>query len=518
MYSQPFSGIPAAFRNRLRLAAACWLAIQYGYCNVPSVFGQTTPSQSHSAQRDPMESGNQRPPNLVILLADNLGYGDIEPFGSKLHRTPALNRMSREGCRFTSFYVTSGVCTPSRASLMTGCYAQRVGMHWNPRDGQVLRPLSPYGLHPRETTLAEVARQRGYATGLIGKWHLGDQLDFLPTRQGFQEFLGIPYSDDMTADVGQRLGDRFDGHTWPPLPLMQNEQVVEAPVDRNGLTQRYTLAAQDFIRRHAKRPFLLVLSHAMPGSTARPFASERFRGKSRNGAWGDAIEELDWSTGEILDTLRELGIHENTWVVWTSDNGAPLAGDVQAPTRGSNQPWHGRGYTTAEGAFRVPTLMWWPGTIPAGTRCPELCSTMDLLPTLAALIQAELPARKLDGHDIQPLLRQPESAQSPYDAFYYYQMRQLQAVRQGRWKLFVPLKEFSRHPHFTPQSSAQPLLFDVSQPQGSTTNRAAEHPEVVQRLMDLVDPMRLELGDSETAGSGQRLRGHVQQVTPRRMN
>ena len=291
-------------------------------------------------------AGNVQP-NLIVFLCDNLGYGDIEPFGSSVHRTPSLNRMAREGRRFTHFYATAGVCTPSRASLMTGCYAQRVGMHANPRDGHVLRPISPYGLHPDEITIAEILKSHGYATTIIGKWHLGDQLEFCPTQQGFDSYFGIPYSDDMVG--GKALGKT--GKTWPPLPLMENETVIEAPVDRNYLTKRYTERALQFVTENRERPFFLYLPQAMPGSEIVPFASPAFRGNSKNGLWGDSVEELDWSTGQLLDKLVELGIDDKTLVIWTSDNGARLTADPTSLARGSNRPLHGRGYTTAEGRF-----------------------------------------------------------------------------------------------------------------------------------------------------------------------
>ncbi len=456
-------------------------------------------------------------PNVIMIFCDNLGYGDIEPFGSELHRTPNLNRMATEGRKFTHFCVTAGVCTPSRASLMTGCYAQRVGMDTNPRDGQVLRPVSPYGLHPDELTIAEVAKTAGYGTGIIGKWHLGDQPEFLPTRQGFDYFLGVPYSDDMTEPTGKRIGDRLDGNRWPPLPLMENERVVEAPVDRNELTRRYTERAIEFIRDQEDEPFFLYLPHAMPGSTSAPFASEAFRGKSRNGPWGDSIEELDWSTGQILDELVRLGIDDRTLVIWTSDNGAPLARDVSDPSRGSNRPLHGRGYTTGEGAFRVPTILWWPGHVPAGTTCDELATTMDVLPTFAALADVELPDdRVIDGHDIRPLLFGDAGAESPYDAFYYYQEDQLQAVRSGRWKLFVPLESFKRHPHFRRGGPDGPLLFDVVADVSSEHNVAAAHPDVVDRLMALAEDARADLGDAGVDGAGIRERGKVADPSPQR--
>ena len=461
-------------------------------------------------------SAEKRPPNVIVVFCDNLGYGDIEPFGSTVHRTPHLNRMAREGRKFTHFCVTAGVCTPSRASLITGCYAQRVGMHHNPRDGQVLRPISPYGLNPDEVTIAEVLKDRDYATAMIGKWHLGDQPKFLPTRQGFDVFFGIPYSDDMTAEVGRRIGDRLDGARWPPLPLMENETVTEAPTDRDLLTKRYTERALEFIDEHKNRPFFLYFPQAMPGSTATPFASPAFKGKSRNGPWGDSIEELDWSTGQILDKLVELGIDDQTLVIWTSDNGAPLARDTSSPTRGSNAPLFGRGYTTGEGAFRVPTIAWWPGTVPAGTVCDELATTMDLLPTCALLAGIKPPAdRKIDGHDIRPLLRGDSGAKSPYDAFYYYYQKQLQAVRSGPWKLFLPLENFVRHPHFSKDDSATPLLFNVAEDIGSQHNVADQHPEIVRRLTALAAAARQDLGDDDRSGKGQRSAGKVATPTAR---
>lgn len=457
-----------------------------------------------------------RPPNFIVILCDNLGYGDIEPFGSTVHRTPHLQQLAQSGRRFTHFYASAGVCTPSRASLLTGCYAQRVGLHDNPRDGHVLRPVSPYGLHPDEVTIAELLRPAGYASALIGKWHLGDQPPLLPTRQGFDYFFGCPYSDDMTQDVGRRVAPRFEGRRWPPLPLMENERVTEAPVDRNDLTQRLTAKAKTFIADHQDQPFFLLLSHAMPGSTAHPFASESFRGRSDNGPWGDAVEEIDWSTGEILALLRTLQIERDTLLIWTSDNGAPLARDPSQPTRGSNLPLAGRGYTTAEGAFRVPMIAWQPGQIPAGTTCGDLATTMDLLPTLAALAGIDHGANTIiDGRDIAPLLRGEPDAVTPHEAFFYYQRDQLQAVRSGRWKLFLPLETYERHPHFTEKPTVDPLLFDLVADVACTTDVAAENPDAVQRLTRLAERARDDLGDRGRRGTGQRSPGKVANPTPR---
>ncbi len=446
-----------------------------------------------------------RPPNFIVIFCDNLGYGDIEPFGSKIHRTPHLNRMAEEGRKFTHFCVTAGVCTPSRASMMTGCYSQRVGMHLNPRDYHVLRPVSPYGLHPDEVTIAEALKQQGYATGQIGKWHLGDQPEFLPTSQGFDYFLGVPYSDDMTERQWSQ-----DGSHWPPLPLMLNDKVIEAPVDRNGLTKCYTEAATDWIEKNKDTPFYLYIPQAMPGSTAEPFSSPEFRGKSANGPWGDSIEELDWSTGVILDKLEELGIAENTLVVWTSDNGAPLSrSDITNPERGSNGPLHGRGYTTSEGAFRVPTIMWQPGTIPAGTVCDELTSTMDLYPTFVKMAGGTKDKIKRDGHDITDLILGKEGAKTPYEVYAYYYLDQLQAVRSGPWKLFLPLDDFQRHPHFTAnEKPTKTLLFNVVEDIDCSENVATENPEVVERLTKLADKVIADLGNMNAPGPGIREVGH----------
>jgi arylsulfatase A-like enzyme len=463
----------------------------------------------------PLNSNKVKQPNFIIIYCDNLGYGDIEPFGSTLNRTPFLNKMAREGRKFTHFYVTAGVCTPSRASIMTGCYSQRVGMHSNPRDGIVLRPISPYGLHPDEITVAEVLKDQGYGTGLIGKWHLGDQRPFLPTAQGFDYFYGIPYSDDMTQAVGKRLGERLDGNLWPPLPVMLNDKVVEAGVDRNLLTRQYTEKAVAFIEENKDQPFFLYLPHAMPGSTTKPFASEAFRGQSLGGPWGDSVEELDWSVGQIMDKLAELGIDDNTLLIFTSDNGAPMTEDKSSIVRGTNKPLHGRGYTTAEGAFRVPTIMWWPGTIPAGTVCDELATTMDFLPTFAEISGGKIPNdRIIDGQDIRPLILGAKSAKSPYEVFYYYYAEQLQAVRSGPWKLFLPLKDFNQHPHFSERESSKPLLFNVVNDPSSTINRAGRYPDIVDQLMDLAEKAREDLGDMGLAGANQRIRGEIENPVP----
>ncbi|NQT16641.1 MAG: sulfatase [Planctomycetes bacterium] len=450
----------------------------------------------------------ERPPNLIFIFVDNLGYGDIGPFGSKVNRTPNLDRMAAEGTKFTHFYVSAGVCTPSRASLMTGCYAQRVNMSDTDPDGIVLRPVSPNGLNPNEITVAEILKERGYATTIIGKWHLGDQPPFLPTRQGFDSYLGIPYSDDMTARPQRPL--------WPPLPLMEDERVIEAPVDRNLLTKRYTERALAYIEANKNRPFFIYFPQAMPGSTRAPFASEAFLGQSANGTWGDSVEELDWSAGKVLDKLKALGIDRNTLVIWTSDNGAPTTGKPGDPSRGSNLPLFGRGYTTAEGAFRVPTIAWWPGKVPAGRVCEEMATSMDVLPTFAYLAGSKPPAdRIIDGKDIRPLLFNEPGATTPHKVLYYYTGDVLHAVRSGPWKLFVPQEKPQRHPHHRKKGPSPAMLFNVVEDIGSRRNVAGDHPEIVERLMELAEKGRADLGDGDRPGAGRRPVGRFENPTAR---
>lgn len=443
-------------------------------------------------------------PNFIVIFADNLGYGDFGCYGSTVHRTPHVDRMAAEGVRFTGFYSTSGVCTPSRASMMTGCYPRRVGLHESGVGLPVLRPLDHAGLHPDEITVGKLLQGAGYATACIGKWHLGDQDPFLPTRHGFDTFFGLPYSDDMTA--------REDFPDWPPLPLMRDETVIDAPVDRDTLTRQYTEETCRFIREHREQPFFVYLPHAMPGSTARPFASPEFQGSSANGPYGDSIEEMDWSTGEILATLAELGLDENTLVIWTSDNGATY----QDPPQGSNAPLRGYGYDTSEGAMRMPCVVRWPGHLREGQVYDELSSTMDVLPTLAALAGAAVPQdRTIDGQSLAPLLCEGVRG-SAYDetGFYYYFMGQLQAVRSGPWKLYLPLPD--KHPGVGhPTAPGELALFDVRTDLAETNELSAQHAEVVARLLRLAELAREDIGDGAQQGRGQRPAGWVEHPTAR---
>ncbi len=449
------------------------------------------PAEAAQKKRNPGDR-----PNIIYISCDNLGYGDVEPFGSKLHRTPHLNRMAKEGMKFTHYYSASGVCTSSRAALLTGCYPCRVSMDIT--DGAVLRPVSPIGLHPDEVTIAEVLKGAGYATSIFGKWHLGDQAVFLPTSQGFDYYLGIPYSDDMTPRPMKN---------WPALPLMENEKVIEAPTDRDLLTKRLTEAAVEWIRDHRKEPFFLYFAQCMPGSTRAPYASAAFKGKSRNGPWGDSVEELDWSVGEILKVLKSLDLDKSTLVVWTSDNGAPRRNPVQ----GSNGSLAGWGYTTAEGGMRVPCLMRWPGQIPNGTVCDQLTTMMDMLPTFAKMANAKkkLPVLPIDGKNILPLMLGHPGAQTPHQAFYYYRLDQLQAVRSGPWKLYVRLGGSG--------SGSQERLYDVVKDPGETMDQASGSPAIVKRLNTLADIARRELGDKGKVTAARRKAGMVAEPKAQRL-
>ncbi len=442
-------------------------------------------------------SNTAKKPNFIIIFCDDLGYGDLGCFGSKKHRTPNIDRMAAEGMRLTSFYVTSGVCTPSRASLMTGCYPRRVNMHEDSRGEWVLFPVAKKGLNPDEITIAELLKRRGYAMACIGKWHLGDQVEFLPTRQGFDYYYGIPYSNDMGSE--QRSAN-------PPLPLLRNEKVIEAPVNQNTITQRYTHEAIRFIDANKDRPFFLYLPQTMPHDPHH--SSENFRGKSANGPYGDAVEEIDFSTGEILKALKKLNLDGRTLVVFTSDNGA--SGNYA----GSNAPLSGNKGSTWEGGMRVPCIARWPGRIPAGKTCDELASTIDLLPTFAGLAGTRPPTdRIIDGKDIRPLLAGEKGAKSPHEAFYYYYRQQLQAVRSGRWKLRLALKRKTGRRKGEPDH-APPFLYDLTIDIAETKNVADAHPDVVGRLTALAEKAREDLGDINRPGKNQRPAGFVANPKP----
>ncbi len=434
----------------------------------------------------------KRPPNIIFILADNLGYGDLGCFGSKLHKTPNIDKLAQEGIKLTSLYSSSGVCTPSRASLMTGCYAQRVDMSLSEKGGWVLRPISSKGLNPNEITLPEMLKDNGYATACIGKWHLGDQSESLPRQHGFDYFYGIPYSEDMIPS--------FDP-SWPELPLLQNDEIIEAPADLKTLTRKYVKEAIKFITDNKDKPFFLYFPHNLPGSRAIPVIDENFSGKSANGPWGDAIKEIDWSVGQIVNTIKELGLNNNTLIVFTSDNGAPkgLSGSSK---RGSNDPFSGAGYSTMEGGMRVPVIVKWSGSIHGGVSNDELCTMMDWLPTFAFLSGAPIPQdRIIDGKNIWPIVSGAENAKSPHQVFYYFLMDQLQAVRMDNWKLHLPLdNKYDGGDKSIFYGSSELKLIDLSKDIKEEHDVSGQYPQVVMKLLLSAELASKNLGDPTHKG------------------
>jgi len=443
----------------------------------------------------------ERLPNIVIIFMDDMGYADIGPFGATGYATPNLDRMAQEGRKFTDFYVSQAVCSASRASLMTGCYNVRVGIFG------ALNHRATHGISAREMTLAELCKQKGYATIAIGKWHLGHHLPFLPLQHGFDEYYGLPYSNDMWPYHPENPG------FYPPLPLINDNRIADPNVDAEDqcrLTTNYTERAVDFIRRNKDRPFFVYLAHSMVHVPLH--VSGKFRGKSARGLFGDVMMEVDWSVGQILDTIRELGLEKNTWVIFTSDNGPWLSYGDHAGSAGPLR--EGKG-TSFEGGVRVPCLMWWPGTIPAGTVCKEPAMTIDILPTIAHLIGARLPDHKIDGLDIWPLVKGEPGAKNPHEAYYFYWGRELQAVRMGRWKLHFPheYRTLGGRPGGTGGVPARYetaqiglSLFDLENDIGETTDVKDKYPEVVSRIEMLADQIRKDLGDSRLKIEGKGLR------------
>jgi len=454
----------------------------------------------------------ERLPNFVIIFIDDMGYADIGPFGAKGYETPNLDRMAREGRIFTDFYVTQAVCSASRAGLMTGCYNVRVSIFG------ALNHRANHGINPDEMTLAEVVKQKGYATACFGKWHLGHHPKFLPPSHGFDEYLGLPYSNDMWPFHPTA------GKNYPDLPLIEGTRVIDPQVtheDQCQLTTLYTERAVRFIEKHKDEPFLIYLPHSMVHVPL--YVSDKFAGKSRRGLFGDVVMELDWSVGQILDTLRKHRLDKHTLVIFTSDNGPWLSYGDHAGSAGPLR--EGKG-TMFDGGCREPTLMWWPGTIPAGTVCREPAMTIDILPTIAHLVGARLPDHPIDGKNIWPLIAGQPGAKSPHEAYFFYWGRHLQAVRMGRWKLHFPhtYRTLGGRPGGTggkpvpyQQARIGLSLFDLEADVGEKTNVADQHPEVVERIKRLADRMRAELGDSATKqkGSGVRPAGQLEEGDPR---
>jgi arylsulfatase A-like enzyme len=424
-------------------------------------------------------------PNFILILADDMGYGDIGPFGSTRNRTPNLDRMAREGMKLTSFYAAP-VCTPSRAQILTGCYAKRVSLP------NVLSPAASIGLSPKEHSIAELLKAQGYATMAIGKWHVGDHPDFLPTRHGFDRYFGLPYSNDMGGPTNLAQAKR---NHRPPLPLLRDGQVIETvtPEGQNRLTERYTEEAIQFINENKDKPFFLYLPHTAVHVPIHP--GDKFRGKSPHGLYSDWVEEVDWSVGRVIETVNKLGLSKNTLVVFTSDNGPWLSQGTNAGVAG---PLRGGKGGTYEGGVREPTLAWWPGEVPAGAVVDAVAANFDFLPTFVKLAGGALPAdHKIDGQDISPLLL-GRTKESPHEAHYYFAGNDLQAVRSGPWKLAIARQSEGMHKSGPPDPDAgkpfKPRLYNLDTDIGESQNVAEQHPDVVKRLRELVVRADADLG------------------------
>jgi len=451
-------------------------------------------------------SADERPPNVIIIFTDDQGYADVGTYGAEGYETPHLDRMAAEGRRFTQWYAAQPVCSASRTALLTGCYPNRVGIHG------ALGPGSRTGINPEETTLAEIFRQEGYATAAFGKWHLGDHPRFLPPNHGFDEYFGIPYSNDMWPQHPRRP-DRF-----PPLPLIEGAETIRTADehDQKMMTTWLTARAVDFINRNRERPFFLYVPHPQPHVPL--YASDRFTGTTERGLYGDVIREIDWSVGEILNAVSTNGLDENTLVLFTSDNGPWLSYGEHA---GSADPLREGKGTVWEGGVREPCIMRWPGRIPAGTVCDTPAMNIDMLPTLANLIGAELPERKIDGKDIWPILSGEKGAENPHDAYwFYYKRNELQAVVSDGWKLVLPHRYRTLAgreggedglPVPYDHRTTDVELYHLADDETESTDLADERPEKVEALMKHAEAARSELGDrlTDRTGSGVREPGRL---------
>jgi arylsulfatase A-like enzyme len=454
-------------------------------------------------------------PNIVIILTDDQGYADVGVFGAKGFHTPNIDRLAAEGCIFRNFHVAQPVCSASRAGLLTGCYPNRVGIHG------ALGPRSKVGISSQEMTLAELVKQRGYATAIFGKWHLGAAPQFLPLQHGFDEYFGLPYSNDMWplhpdfAKLPPNDERRKNG--YPNLVMFEGNKVVISQVtheDQNQLTTWYAEHAVKFIEQNKDRPFFLYLAHNMPHVPLH--VSDKFRGKTERGLYGDVIEEIDWSVGQVMDALKRTGLEDKTWVIFTSDNGPWLSYGDHA---GSAYPLREGKGTCWEGGTREPCVMRWPGRIPAGTECNRMLMTIDLFPTIAKLIHADLPKHPIDGLDVWPIISGQRGAKNPHAAYwFYYEVNQLQAVvsGDGRWKLQLPhtYRTLGGRPGghggtpvpYEQRKLERAELYDLVNDISEVTDVAGQHADIVKRLEAEAGKARQELGDALTKRNGQGVR------------
>jgi len=440
-------------------------------------------------------------PNIIIVFTDDQGYQDVGAFGSPDIRTPHLDQLAAEGVRLTNFRAAQAVCSASRAALLTGTYPNRIGIHG------ALDHNSKHGLHPAETTIAEVVKPLGYRTAVIGKWHLGHHAPFLPTRQGFDEFFGLPYSNDMWPHHPE------NPNYYPSLPLYENETVIDTLSEQYELTTWYTERAVDFIRRAKDGPFFLYLAHSMPHVPL--YVSDKFAGRSARGLYGDVIMEIDWSVGQLVEALHEHGLTDRTLIIFTSDNGPWLSYSGHS---GTALPLREGKGTSWEGGVRVPCIAWWPGKIPAGSVQDQPAMTIDILPTVVHLTGGALPDRQIDGRNIWSLMQVAEGARSPHSAYYiYYNRNELQAVVMGHWKLYLPhaYRTLAAGQAFRddgiPLKYKQvridaPELYNLRDDRGERTDVAGKYPHIVSEMLRLAQQAREDMGDALTNTIGKNLR------------
>ncbi len=454
-------------------------------------------------------SAQVKSPNVVIILMDDMGYGDMSCFGALNYTTPNMDKIAKEGMRFTNYLAPQAVCTASRAGLLTGCYPNRIGM------AGALFPNSPKGLNPEETTLAELFKQKSYATAVFGKWHLGDHKEFLPLQQGFDEYFGLPYSNDMWPF--DYLGHKAEPNSFqakcPPLPLINgNDKVGEIKTmeDQANLTRLYTEHAIQFIKRNKDKPFFLYIPQSMPHTPIA--ASKKFKGKSDAGLYGDMVMELDWSVGQVLKTITEEGLDQNTLVIVTSDNGPWRNFGNWA---GSSGGLREAKMTVFEGGQRVPCLMMWKGQIPEGMVCNKLSSSIDLLPTLASICGLKTPKNKIDGVNITDLLKGKTDVNPRKYFYYYYDANSLKAVRRDDWKLVLPhpSKTYEKdvsghdgHPGKTTHVTFPLALYDLRQDPGERYDVQTLYPEIMEELRKVAEKAREDMGDDLTDRKGKNRR------------
>lgn len=453
---------------------------------------------SSCVSKTEQNAGFSKSPNFVVVFIDDMGYGDVACYGATGYTTPNLDKMAAEGMRFTNFYSAQPVCSASRAGLMTGCYPNRIGI------SGALFPFDTVGINPAETTIAEMLKEKGYATAIFGKWHLGHHKEFLPLQNGFDEYFGLPYSNNMWPldNVGQPLPEGQRRSSYPQLPLIEGNETTELITDLKGqdkLTTLYTEKAVDFINRNAYNPFFLYVPHSMGHIPLG--VSDKFRGKSEKGFYGDVMMEIDWSVGEIEKALQANGISENTVFIFTTDNGPWLNFGNHAGSSGGLR--EGKG-TSWEGGQRVPFIIKWPGKTPAGTICNKLGCAVDLLPSFAKIAEAPLPPLKIDGVDISELWTGIQSAEPREEILFYFGKNHLNGVRKGNWKLVLPhsWQSYNTAPGMDGHGGARikmdvesPQLYDMMRDPGEQYNVIESFPEKAAELMKTVEAARAELGD-----------------------